>query len=85
MQKNDKERDEHVRSTKLPGRFREAFSIGMVCMILGLGFLAFAVHMYDALNMILPAVMRARRFFDPFAIGHQGSPARYRHRPGAMV
>jgi lysophospholipase L1-like esterase len=42
MQKNDKERDEHFRPTKLGGRFREAFSIRMFCVILGLGLLPFA-------------------------------------------
>jgi lysophospholipase L1-like esterase len=42
MQKNDKKRDENVRPTKLGGRFREAFSIRMFCVILGLGLLAFA-------------------------------------------
>ena len=58
MQKNDKERDEHVRPTTLRGRFREAFSIGILCIILGLGLLAFAAHMYDVLDWFLAAVMR---------------------------
>jgi hypothetical protein len=52
MQKNDKERDEHVRPNKSGSRFREAFSIAILCIILGLGLLAFAAHMYDVLAAV---------------------------------